>query len=83
MLFCSYEITREGSGWITERYSSPEGGRHRTGSPVQWSQPQAAGVQETSAQCSQREGLDFGWSSAGPGIGLSDTYESLPTRDIL
>ena len=36
-----------------------------------------------SGQCSQTQGLDFGYSYVEPGVGLSDPYGSLPTWGIL
>lgn len=42
-----------GSGWISEKGSSPEGSGHGTGSVGQWAGPQAAGAQREFVQCSQ------------------------------
>ena len=42
-----------GSGWISEKGSSPEGSGHGTGSVGQWAGPQAAGAQREFVQRSQ------------------------------
>ena len=54
-----------------------------TGSLGQWSWHWAVGVQEAYGQCSQTYGLIFGCCFVEPGVGLSDPYGSLPTRDAL
>ena len=71
----AWSCVRDGSGWISEEGSAPEGGGgggHGTGCPGQWSQPQAARVQGVFGQCSQAFGLNFGWSCVEPGAGLGD-----------
>ena len=59
--------------------SLPEGGGHGTGCRGQWAP--SAGVQRAFGQCSQTEGLVFGWCSVEPGF--SDPDGSLPTRNVL
>ena len=49
----------------------------------QWSQPQAARVQEAFGQCSQTLGLNFGWSCVETEVRCDGSYRSFPTQDIL
>mgnify|MGYP001859384664 FL=1 len=72
-------LPQEGSGWMLGKGSSPEGGGHGTVSSGQQSRPQAAGVPEAFGQCSQTQGLNFGWSCVEPGVGLDDPCGSIPT----
>lgn len=74
---------RGGSGWVLGKGSSPEGGGHGTGSPGQWSHPQAAGDQEAFVQCSQTKSLDFGWFCREAGAELSDPEAFISSQDIL
>ena len=53
---------------------APQSSGHGTG-PV--------GIHEVFGQCSQTYGLIFGCCFVEPGVGLSDPYGSLPTRDAL
>lgn len=74
---------RGGSGWRLGKGSLSEVGGHGTGCSGQQSQPQEAGVQEVSAQCSQTQGSIFGWSRVEPGVVRDDCCVSLPTQEIL
>lgn len=67
------------SGWILRKGSSPEGMGME-----QAPQGSAHGrIQEVSGQCSQTHGLIFGLSCMESGVGLGDSYESLPTQNVL
>jgi len=59
-------------GWANSSNSgsSPESGEHGTGSPGLQSCPQAAGVQVVFGKHSQTLGLDLGWCSVEPAVGL-------------
>jgi len=54
----------------------------RTGSPGQWSQPQAAEVQRVFGHCLRLKAI-FGWSCVELRVEHSDPCVSLSTWDIL
>ena len=74
---------RERSGWVLGKGSSPESDGHGRGCPGLWAQPQADGLQGAFGQCSQIQGLDFGWPCVEPRVGCDDPCGSLPTQNIL
>ena len=68
---------------VGKRFFTRDGLGLGTGSPGQWSLPQAAGVQEASGQCSQTYGLIFVWSCVELGVGHNGPCGCLLTRGIL
>lgn len=67
-----------GKGFFTGGWGEPG-----TGCLGQWAQPQAAGVEGAFGHLYQTEGVNFGWYFVEPGVGLSNSYGSVPTWDIL
>lgn len=53
------------------------------GSPRQWSQPQAAGIEGVFGECPEGQGLHFEWSFVKTGAGLGDLYGFLTTQKTL
>ena len=66
------KVLHRDGGWALGQ--APQGSGHSS---------EPAAVQETFGQCSQTNGLIFGWSCVEPGVGLSDPCGSFTTQDIL
>ena len=72
---------RGGSDWGLAKGSALNRGQHGTGSPGQWSWPQAAGVHKVFGQRSQTWSLNFGVFCVEPGV--DNICGSISNQNIL
>ena len=72
------------SGWVLGKGSSWDGDQDREqASQGTGLMPKLSEFKKDLDQCSQKQGLDFGWSYVKTGVEINDPCESLPAWNIL